>query len=138
MNEPEQIQHLLTNTTIWAVVGLGTNPDRPAFGVSQLLQTKGKRIVPVHPVATEVHGEPAFTSLKAAAAAVGHIEVVDCFVNSDRVGEVVSDAIEIGADAVWLQLGVIDNEAAERAAQAGLVVVMDRCPAIEWSGPASN
>ena len=132
MNEPENIQHLLSDTTTWAVVGLGTNPDRPAFGVSRLLLSKGKRIVPVHPVATEVHGQTAFDSLTAASETIGHIEVVDCFVNSYRVGAVVDEAIAIGADAVWLQLGVIDQLAAERAAEAGLIVVMDRCPAIEW------
>ena len=120
------------DTEVWAIVGLGNNPERPAFGVARYLQQLGKRIVPVYPRAEEVHGERGYVSLSEAAAAVGQIDVVDCFVNSSRVGAVVDEAIAIGAKAVWLQLDVIDEAAAQRARDAGLVVVMDRCPAIEF------
>lgn len=130
--DPADIARLRHETQVWAVVGLGNNPERAAFGVSAYLQQLGKRIVPVYPRAETVHGEPGYTSLTAAAAAVGPIDVVDCFVASNRVGAIVDEAIAIGAKAVWLQLGVIDEAAAARAAAAGLTVVMDRCPAIEF------
>ena len=126
------IETLKNDTKVWAVVGLGNNPERPAFGVARFLQGQGKRIVPVYPRAEDVHGEPGFLSLTAAAAAVGRIDVVDCFVNSSRVGAVVDEAIAIGARAVWMQLEVIDEAAAQRARDAGLIVVMDRCPVIEF------
>ena len=128
----DDIRMLKHDTTVWAVVGLGNNPGRPAFGVARFLQQQGKRIVPVYPRAEEVHGEQGYASLAEATAAVGTIDVVDCFVNSSRVGAVVDDAIAIGAKAVWLQLDVIDEAAAERARAAGLTVVMNRCPAIEF------
>ncbi len=127
------IARLKSDTKVWAVVGLGANPERPAYGVARTLQqTYGKRIVPVYPRAEEVHGEPGYASLSEAAAAVGHIDVVDCFVNASRVGAIVDEAIAIGADAVWMQLTVIDEAAAQRARDAGLTVVMNRCPAIEF------
>lgn len=129
MNDIAALKH---DTEVWAIVGLGNNPERPAFGVARYLQQLGKRIVPVYPRAEEVHGERGHASLTEAAAAVGRIDVVDCFVNSSRVGAVVDEAIAIGAKAVWLQLDVIDEAAAQRARDAGLVVVMDRCPAIEF------
>jgi predicted CoA-binding protein len=97
-----------------------------------VLQAHGKRIVPVHPRAADVHGETGFATLADAVFSVGPVDVVDCFVNSRRVGEVVDQAIEVGAKAVWLQLDVVDEAAARRARAAGLDVVMDRCPAIEW------
>ena len=79
-----------------------------------------------------MHGEQGYASLTEAAAAVGRIDVVDCFVNASRVGAVVDEAIAIGAKAVWMQLDVVDEAAAQRARDAGLIVVMDRCPAIEF------
>ena len=130
--DPADIAHLKHHTAVWAVVGLGNNPERPAFGVARFLQQRGKRIVPVYPRAEEVHGEQGYATLTEAAAAVGGIDVVDCFVNSSRVGAVVDEAIAIGAKAVWLQLDVIDDAAAQRARDAGLLVVMNRCPAIEF------
>ena len=131
--DPADIARLKADTTVWAVVGLGANPERPAFGVAHTLQQRfGKRIVPVYPRAETVHGEQGYTSLTEAAAAVGHIDVVDCFVNSSRVGAIVDEAIAIGAGAVWMQLDVIDVDAAQRARDAGLTVVMNRCPAIEF------
>lgn len=129
MNDIETLKH---HTTVWAVVGLGNNPERPAFGVARFLQQQGKRIVPVYPRAETVHGEQGYASLTEAAAAVGPIDVVDCFVNSSRVGAVVDEAIAVGAKAVWMQLEVVDEAAAQRARDAGLMVVMDRCPAIEF------
>jgi len=130
--DPADIVRLKHETTVWAVVGLGANPERPAYGVARFLQAQGKRIVPVYPRAEVVHGEQGYATLTDAVAAVGHIDVVDCFVNSGRVGGIVDEAIAIGAGAVWLQLDVIDEAAAARARAAGLTVVMNRCPAIEF------
>ncbi len=113
----------------WAIVGLSNNQDRPAFGVSALLQQKGHRIIPVHPKAEIVHGEQGYASLSQIPFPV---DVVDLFVNSSLAGSVVDDAIAIGAHAVWLQLDVIDEHAVSRAQDAGLKAVMDRCPAIEY------
>ena len=113
----------------WAIVGLGNNPERAAFGVSKLLKDKGHKIVPVYPRAEMVHGEIGYKTLSEIPFP---IDVVDCFVNSKLVGEVVDEAIEIGAKAVWLQLDVIDHEAIARAESAGLLAIMDRCPAIEY------
>lgn len=130
--DPADIERLKRGAEVWAVVGLGNNPGRPAYGVARFLQSIGKRIVPVYPRAEEVHGEQGYRTLTEAAAAVGRIDVVDCFVNANRVGAIVDEAIAIGAGAVWLQLDVIDEAAAARAKAAGLTVVMDRCPAIEF------
>ena len=127
-NSQEAIDLILA-MKVWAVVGLGNNTERPAFGVAKLLQDKGHTIIPVYPRAEIVHGEVGYKSLSDLPVSV---DVVDCFVNSSRVGEVVDEAIAIGAKAVWLQLGVIDQAAIERAHQAGLLTVMDRCPAIEY------
>ena len=113
----------------WAIVGLGNNPERAAFGVSKLLQDKGHKIVPVYPRAEIVHGEIGYKTLSEIPFP---IDVVDCFVNSKLVGKIVDEAIEIGAKAVWLQLDVIDHEAIARAESAGLLAIMDRCPAIEY------
>jgi predicted CoA-binding protein len=114
----------------WAVVGLRDNPARAAYGVAQFLQEHGRRIVPVHRTPEDVFGEPSYARL----ADVPHpVDVVDVFVNSSLAGAVADEAIAIGAKAVWFQLGVIDEEAAERARAAGLLMVMDRCPVIEWN-----
>ena len=136
--DDERVRALLAGNGTWAVVGLGNNPERAALGVSKVLQQHGKRIVPVHPRAETVHGEPGYSSLVEAKAAVGKIDVVDMFVNGNRVGREVDAAIAIGAAAVWMQLGVIDEDAARRARDAGLLTVMDRCPAIEWRRLASG
>jgi len=126
--DPAVIARLLTRSPVWAVVGLSTNARRAAYGVAEVLQRKGRTIVPVHPKAEQVHGATGYATL---ADVPGPIDVVDCFVNSSLVGPVVDEAIAVGAKAVWLQLDVIDEAAAARAAAAGLDVVMDRCPAIE-------
>ncbi|MDA0260547.1 MAG: CoA-binding protein [Actinobacteria bacterium] len=128
MNQDEIIKIVLGLKT-WAVVGLGNNPERAAFGVSKLLQDKSHRIVPVYPRAEMVHGEVGYKTLSEIPF---EIDVVDCFVNSNLVSKLVDEAIAIGAKAVWLQLGVIDQEAVDRAKAAGLLTVMDRCPAIEY------
>ncbi|MGW2551846.1 CoA-binding protein [Streptomyces sp. NPDC001635] len=112
----------------WAVVGLSTNQDRPAYRVAAVLQRFGKRIVPVHPKAEPVHGEQGYPSLDAIPFPV---DVVDVFVNSDLAGPVADEAVAIGAKAVWYQLGVVDEKAYDRTRAAGLEMVMDHCPAIE-------
>ena len=124
----ETISQVLAMKT-WAVVGLGNNPERAAYGVAKLLQDKGHKIVPVYPRAEEVHGEMGYKTLSEIPFP---IDVVDCFVNSKLVGKVVDESIAIGAKAVWLQLDVIDQEAVDRAEAAGLLAIMDRCPAIEY------
>lgn len=122
------VDRLLSLDT-WAVIGLSNDRIRAAWGVAKFLQDKGKRIVPVHPSAVTVHGEQGYPSL---AEIPFGVDVVDCFVRSALVGSVVDGAIAAGAKGVWMQLGVIDSPAAERATEAGLTVVMDRCPKIEW------
>jgi predicted CoA-binding protein len=129
---PEVAVRVLDHTTTWFVVGLGNNPDRDAYAIARLLQSRGKRIVPIYPRAEVVHGEQGYATIAEAAAAVGPPDVVDFFVRSSRVGALVDDAIDAGARAVWMQLGVIDEAAAQRAVDAGLEVVMDNCPAIVW------
>lgn len=128
-NDPEVVRRLLATPGRWAVVGLSANPRRVAYGIASYLQGLGMTIVPVHPKADTVHGEQGYPSL--ADVPGGPVDVVDVFVRSDLAGAVVDDAIAAGAKAVWLQLGVIDEAAAERAKAAGLEVVMDTCPAIE-------
>ena len=127
-NDPDVIRRLLTEPARWAVVGLSQNRARPAYGIAAYLQRLGKPIVAVHPRAEPVHGAQAYRTL---AEVPGPVHVVDVFVNSARAGRVVDDAIAIGARAVWLQQGVVDEAAAARAAAAGLDVVMDTCPAVE-------
>lgn len=128
-NDPAVIKRLLTTPGRWAVVGLSNNPRRAAMGVSRfLIDHLGLEIIPVSLKGDDVYGR---TGYKRLADVPGQIDVVDCFVNSQRVGAVVDDAIAVGAKAVWLQLGVVDEAAAQRAADAGLEVVMNTCPAIE-------
>jgi uncharacterized protein len=133
MNEPALIREVLDNSSLWFIVGLGNNPSRAAFGVSRTIAAHGKRVVPIHPRAESVHGEPGFTSIAEAAAVHGPPDVVDMFVRSDRVGVLTDQALTVGAKAVWFQLGVIDYDAAKRVEGAGVTMIMDRCPAIEWS-----
>ena len=128
INSQADIDSVLAMKT-WAIVGLGNNPERAAYGVSKLLQDKGHRVIPVYPRAEIVHGEIGYKTL---AEIPTPVDVVDCFVNSKLVGKVVDEAIAIGAKAVWLQLDVIDHEAVARAVNAGLIAIMDRCPAIEY------
>ncbi|GAB3570445.1 CoA-binding protein [Spelaeicoccus albus] len=127
-NDETVIRTLLTTPGTWAVVGLSNNEDRAAFRVSKLLQQLGHTIVPIHPSAETVHGAPGYATLDDAP---GSIDVVDVFVNSSHAGAVVDAAIARGAKAVWMQLDVVDEAAADRAREAGLDVVMDTCPSIE-------
>ncbi|WP_030300220.1 CoA-binding protein [Streptomyces katrae] len=127
--DPATIRKILTELgDTWAVVGLSNNRDRAAYGVARTLQRFGKRVVPVHPKAETVHGEQGYASLEEIPFKV---DVVDVFVNSSLAGAVADEAVAVGAQAVWFQLGVIDEEAFARTREAGLDMVMDRCPAIE-------
>jgi uncharacterized protein len=131
--EPDVIKRLLTTPATWAVVGLSANRTRTAYRIGRYLRDSlGMRVVPVNPRAEAWEGQRGYDRLANVPAPV---DVVDCFVNSQHVGGVVDDAIaekdRLGISAVWLQLGVIDEAAAERARDAGLDVVMDTCPAME-------
>ncbi|XVS62882.1 CoA-binding protein [Actinosynnema sp. CA-299493] len=128
--DPDKIRRVLAGGETWAVVGLADHPHRAAHGVAKFLQQRGKRIVPVHPDAPTVHGEQGYATL---ADIPFPVDVVDVFRRSEAAGAFADEAVAIGAKAVWFQLDVIDEAAYERATAAGLDVVMDRCPAIEWS-----
>jgi predicted CoA-binding protein len=116
----------------WAIVGLTTNEWRSAYDVSLYIRDRmGMEIIPVNLPGDDVHGEKGYRSLADIPAEKHPIDVVDCFVNSHRVGAVIDQAIAVGAKAVWLQLGVFDDAAVERAKAAGLDVVVNSCPARE-------
>ncbi|MEG3123245.1 CoA-binding protein [Sphingomonas sp. GB1N7] len=124
------IKALLEGAKTIALIGASDRPDRPSNRVMKTLQDHGYRVIPINPQITgeHIHGEFVFREL----AQLGDpIDIVDIFRNSAAAGEAVDQAIAIGAKAVWMQLGVIDAEAAARAEAAGLQVVMDRCPAID-------
>jgi predicted CoA-binding protein len=126
----EDIKALLEGARTIAMVGASDRPDRPSYGVMRMLQEHGYRVIPVNPQITgeHVHGEFVFREL----AQIGEpIDIVDIFRRPQAAGEAVDEAIAVGAKAVWMQLGVINEEAAARAEAAGLAVVMDRCPAID-------
>lgn len=128
-SDTNTIRKILTELgDTWAIVGLSSNERRAAFGVATVLQRFGKRIVPVHPKAEKVHGEQGYPSLDAIPF---DVDVVDVFVNSSLAGAVADEAVAKGAQAVWFQLGVVDEAAYARTRAAGLEMVMDRCPAIE-------
>ena len=124
------ITRVLRDFQTWAVVGCSPRPDRASHSVARFLQRNGFRVIPVHPGVDELLGERCFPTLMDIPAEEG-VQVVDIFRRSDQAGAHVDEAIAIGARAVWMQLGVIDESAAGRARDAGLDVVMDRCPAIE-------
>ena len=124
----EDILYALHETRTWAVVGCSPDPSRDSHRIAALLQQRGYRVIPVNPAASEILGERCFSSVHE----IGEpVDVVDVFRRSEEAGAHVDEAIAIGAKAVWMQLGVIDEAAAERARDAGVRVVMDRCPAIE-------
>jgi predicted CoA-binding protein len=125
----DHVDLMLDELGTWAVVGLSDDPSRTAYQVAAQLQERGKRIVPIHPTATTVLGERAYPSLADVPFAV---DVVDVFRRSEAAGQFVDEAIAIGAKAVWLQLGVVDEDAFARAEAAGVPMVMDTCPLIEW------
>jgi uncharacterized protein len=124
MNKTEEIKRILDECKVIAVVGLSSNPMRPSHGVAQYMQRQGYQIIPVNPNESEVLGEKCFADL---ASVNQTIDLVDIFRRSEDAGLIVDQAIAIGAKAVWLQEGVIDSDAAARAENAGLLVVMDRC-----------
>ncbi len=146
LNDPGLVRELLLHPGTWAVVGLSDATGRTAYRIGRFLRTElGQRVVPIHPRAPfqpPVFGEAGHPAL-AGVPDGERVDVVDCFVNSGLVGAVVDEAIaqrhRLGIRAVWLQLGVVDEAAAARARAAGLVVVMDTCPAIEYPrvGPPS-
>ena len=124
INSRETIRKILDECRTIAVVGLSSNSGRASNGVSRYMQSQGYRVIPVNPNETEVLGQKAYATL---AEVPDKIDLVDVFRRSDEAGRAVDEAIAIGARAVWLQEGVIDNSAAQRALDAGLMVVMDRC-----------
>ena len=136
VSEPAVIRRVLTTPATWAVVGLSTDATRTAYGVARWMHDAlGLRIIPVHPRAEQVWGEQGYPTLAQVPDGTV-VTVVDFFVNSSRVGAVVDEAIvnkdRLGIETLWLQLGVIDQDGAQRAISAGLDVVMDTCPMIEY------
>ncbi len=120
----QEIRKLLETARTIAVVGLSAKPYRPSHGVSEYMQSRGYRIIPVNPNITEALGQRAYAKLEDVPESV---DVVNIFRRPDAVGAVVESAIRIGARAVWMQEGVVNRAAAETARAAGLAVVMDRC-----------
>jgi uncharacterized protein len=133
--EPSAVSLMLDDLETWAVVGLSGDRSRTAYQIAALLQQRGKRIVPIHPDAPTVLGEQGYPTL---ADVPFPVDVVDVFRRSDAAGEFADQAVAIGARGVWFQLGVIDVDAFDRTITAGVPMVMDTCPAIEWRrrGPA--
>ena len=127
--DPAAVSTMLDDLDTWAVVGLSGDPSRTAYAIASLLQQRGKRIVPIHPDAPVVLGEQGYPDL---ASVPFDVDVVDVFRRSEAAGAFADQAVEIGAKGVWFQLGVVDEAAYERATAAGLAMVMDTCPAIEW------
>ena len=123
MTDAEITELLKTAKTI-AVVGLSSDPMRPSFGVSRFLQRQGYRIIPVNPNETEVLGERAYPSVKDIP---DQVDIVDIFRRPARVPEVIDEALSKGIRHIWMQEGVVNEEAAKKAEQAGMSVVMDRC-----------
>ena len=123
-SEAERITELLKSAKTIAVVGLTNTPTRPSYGVSHYMQSQGYRIVPVNPNITEWEAEKAYPSLLDVP---DKIDIVDVFRRSDAVPEVVEQAIQIEAPAIWMQEGVVHHQAAEKARRAGIFVVMDKC-----------
>jgi uncharacterized protein len=127
--DPEAVRFMLDDCETWAVVGLTDNPARTAYSIAELLQQRGKKVVPINPDGVEVLGETGYRTL---ADVPFPIDVVDVFRRSEAAGEFADQAVAVGAKAVWFQLGVIDEAAFERTVAAGVPMVMDTCPAIEW------
>lgn len=132
MSEPTDstIRNILTSVKTIAVVGASDKQHRPVYGVMQFLQQRGYRCIPVNPrlVGEVLLGETVFGSLREIPE---NIDMVDVFRRSEEVGDIADDAIAIGAKVLWMQLGIVNEEAAQRAVAAGLEVIMNRCPAIE-------
>ena len=124
INSRETIKQILDECKTIAVVGLSSDSGRPSYGVASYMRRSGYKVIPVNPNETEVFGEKAYPSL---ADVPEEIDLVDVFRRSSEAGTAIDQAIALGVKAVWLQEGVIDNDAAQRAHDAGLLVVMDRC-----------
>ncbi len=124
INSRETIKQILDECRTIAVVGLSSSPMRASNGVAGYMRKHGYKVIPVNPNEAQVFGEKSYPTLSDVP---GQLELVDIFRRSEWAGEVVDEAIKLGAKAVWLQEGVIDNAAAQRAFDAGLLVVMDRC-----------
>ena len=132
--DPGAVRFMLDECRVWAVVGLSGDTSRTAYSIAALLQERGKQVVPIHPAAAddpdfEVLGEKGYAAL---ADVPFPIDVVDVFRRSEAAGEFADQAVAVGAKGVWFQLGVVDAAAFERTTAAGLQMVMDTCPAIEW------
>ena len=130
----EAVDTMLDDLETWAIVGLSGNPGRTAYRIAEALQQAGKRIVPIHPDAPTVLGEQGYRTL---AEVPFPIDVVDVFRRSESAGQFADEAVSVGARAVWFQLGVIDVEAFARTWAAGVPMVMDTCPLIEWRNRAA-
>jgi len=124
INSNETIKEVLENCKTIAVVGLSSDPGRPSHGVASYMKRRGYKVIPVNPNETEVFGDKSYSALSDVP---DKIDLVDIFRRSNEAGKAVDEAIAVGVKAVWLQEGVIDQAAAKRAADAGLLVVMDRC-----------
>ena len=132
VNDRAVVERLMRTKGTWAIVGLSTNEWRSAYDVALYVRDRmGMEIIPVNLPGDDVHGEKGYRTLAEIPAAKHPIDVVDCFVNSQKVGAVIDQAIAVGAKAVWLQLGVFDDAAVERAKAAGLDIVVNSCPARE-------
>lgn len=125
----DAVDFMLDECRTWAVVGLSGDPTRTAYRIAHLLQQRCMRIVPIHPDASTVLGEQGYATL---ADVPFEIDVVDVFRRSEAAGQFADEAVKLGAKGVWFQLGVIDEDAFERTTEAGVPMVMDTCPAIEW------
>jgi len=125
----KSVDFMLDDCDTWAIVGLSGDPSRTAYRIAALLQERGKKIVPIHPDAPTVHGEQGYATLADVPFA---IDVVDVFRRSSAAGQFADEAVAVEAKGVWFQLGVIDEDAFERTWAAGVPMVMDTCPAIEW------
>jgi predicted CoA-binding protein len=129
-NPPDEtIKEVLATPQTVAVVGCSPNPERDSHRIAKLLQARGHRVIPVNPGHQALLGETCYASLRDIPE---KIDMVDIFRRSEHVAPIIDEAIEAGAKIVWMQLGVIDERAAAKAQHAGLIVVMDRCPAIEY------
>ena len=129
-NPPDEtIKAVLATPRTVAVVGCSPNPERDSHRIAKLLQDRGHKVIPVNPGHRSILGEDCYANLRDIP---GAVDMVDIFRRSEDVAPIVDEAIEVGAKIVWMQLGVIDEDAAAKAQSAGLTVVMDRCPAIEY------